>query len=78
MYHTKIQCSKNEQRHAVFNRDSTPQYFEILLDNISVWYFHDTYLFIITPKNAIDLFYFFSIQGEFKCHVADVLLSGVE
>ena len=32
------------------------------------------------PKKikAIDLFYFFSIQGGFKCHMADVLLSGVE
>ena len=24
-----------------FSRDSTPQYSEILLDNIFVWYFHD-------------------------------------
>ena len=32
------------------------------------------------PKKikAIDLFYLFSIQGGFKRHVADVLLSGVE
>ena len=33
------------------------------------------------PKKikANDMFYFFSIQGAFKCHVADVvLLSGVE